>query len=425
MLNRLRWKFILVATGSLLAVLLAFLVLLNAGNYIISTAAADQMLTLIAKNEGDIPAYSDNAPGEMPWDYPITQETPYETRYFLILVDKELSVADIQLDFIQAVSESDAAAYFQEILQRGSTFGYIDRYRFYFSEQDDGYLLVFLDCSRQLQTMRNILLLSLGGSLLILLTTGGLIFLFSKRAILPMMENIERQKQFITDASHELRTPLTSILAACDLLQMDDPKNDLLDTIHHEATRMGGLTAELVALSRLDEACPYPEPQRFSLSDAAWDVAGAFQAAAAAAGKSLEVDIQQDVFLYGEEGAIQKVVSILLDNAVKYALPGGTIRFTLTQRRRSILLETSNPCPPLEDGQLERLFDRFYRTDRSRSRNAGGSGIGLSMAKAIVEAHGGQIRASCRQESTAVICFQVRLRPQPERKARKSGEKRA
>lgn len=166
MLNCLRQKFILVAMGSLLAVLLAFVILLNAGNYIISTAAADQMLVSIVENEGALPEYSGDRPSQMPWDYPITQETQYETRYFLIWADKEQSVTDLQLDFISAVSGDDARTYFQEAMGRRNPFGYIDHYRFYRCEREDGCLLVFLDCARQLQTMRNVLLISLIGSLL-------------------------------------------------------------------------------------------------------------------------------------------------------------------------------------------------------------------------------------------------------------------
>ena len=410
MLNRLRRKFILVAMGSLLAVLLAFVAILNVVNYVISTAAVDQLLVTIAENEGALPEYFGEPPGRMPWDYPITPETPYETRYFLIRADAEQSVVELHLDFISAVSGSDAKAYFQQAMNSRSSCGYIDHYRFYRCEQADGYLLVFLDCSRQLQTMRNVFLISLAGSLLVLAATGVLVFLLSKRAIQPMVKTVAQQKQFITDASHEIRTPLTAVSAACDLLLMDDPENELLFTIHHEAQRMGKLVTELVSLSRLDEEHPFPEQCRFSLSQTAWDIAGAFQATAEGAGKRLEVRIADGVWLYGEEAAIQRVISILLDNAVKYAPAGSTIGFSLECRHKTIFLETVNPCRPMQDSELERLFDRFYRADPSRTRSTGGSGIGLSMAKAIVDAHGGQIQVWCSRKAPAAIHFQVRFR---------------
>lgn len=414
MLNRLRRKFILVAMGSLLVVLSVFLLLLNAGNYLITTAAADQLLVSISNNQGELPSSGDG-PGQMPWDYPITEETPYETRYFVVRADQDQSVVEVQLDFISAVSGADAHSYFQRAMASGRAFGYLDSYRFYHCEQEGGSLFIFLDCANQLRGLRNVLLISLGGSLLVFSGTGVLVLLLSRRAIRPMLLNLDRQRQFITDASHELRTPLTAILAACDLMDMDDPDNEWLHTVRQEGQRMGRLVTELVTLSRMDEADPFPHRQVFSLSRAAWDIADSFLPVAQARGKRLELDIQDGVLLYGEEAAIQRVISILLDNAVKYSVGTEPIRFTLSRRRREILLDTVNHSLPLAPEQTKRLFDRFYRADPSRTRSTGGSGIGLAMARAIVEAHGGQIRAWCSGAERAVIHFQVRLHAAPDK----------
>ena len=410
MLERLRRKFILVSVGSLLAVLLAFVVILNLAHYIAVTAAADQMLMAISRNQGELPQYAGRQPSQMPWDYPITEETPYETRYFVVRADENLTVTELEMDFISAVSGTDAGEYFQRALDSGKNFGYLGSYRFCMLDQEEGYVLIFLDCTNQLRSVRNVLLISGAGSVLILLGTGVLVFLFSKRAIQPMMKNVERQKRFITDASHEIRTPLTAIVAACDLLLMDDPDNEWLGAMKKEGLRMGHLVTELVALSRMDEEGHRPEKRLFSLSQAVWDIIPAFQATAQAQGKRLETQIQEDVWCQGDEGAIQRVVSILLDNAVKYSPRGSVIGLRLVRHRRGIALETSNPCPVLEREELELLFDRFYRSDPSRSRSTGGSGIGLSMAKAIVEGHGGQIRAWSTDGEDPAIHFQVRLR---------------
>lgn len=175
--------------------------------------------------------------------------------------------------------------------------------------------------------MRNVPLISLIGSVFLLTATGVLMLLFSKRAIQPMVKNVEWQKQLITDASHEIRTPLTAISAACDLMRMDDPDNDPLATIHQEAQLLGKLTADLVVLSRLDEERPYPERFRFSLSQTAWEIADSFQATARSAGKQLEMSVSDALYCYGEESAIQRVLSILLDNAVKYAPAAGPSAF--------------------------------------------------------------------------------------------------
>ena len=419
MLRRLRWKFILVAAASLAAVLLVFVLGLNAAYYSISTSALDQLLTSIAANEGEIPAYSESGETRpaMPWDYPITEETRDETRYFLIWADQDRSMVGLQLDFINAVSQIDAAGYFEQAMNSSAAFGYIDHYRFYRFAREDGYLLIFLDCSLQLRNIRNVALISAVGAAVVLLTTALLLFLFSKRAIQPTVQSVERQKRFITDASHEIKTPLTAILAISDVLRMDDPDNEWLHSLDQEAHRLRRLVSDLVSLARLDEENPYPERALFSLTQSAWDILDSLRPRAAAQGKTLKAEVEDQLCLYGDEAAIQRLISILLDNALQYSVPASTIRFRLFRQRRSIFLETCNTCYPLAREELEHLFDRFYRTDPSRSRHTGGSGIGLSMAKSIVEAHGGQIRVRCTRDGTQIqftACFRS---PGKQRKA--------
>ena len=106
----------------------------------------------------------------------------------------------------------------------------------------------------------------------------------------------------------------------------------------------------------------------------------------------------------GDEGAIQTALSTLLENAVKYSLPEGEIGVSLRKHRRSLILEVSNPCAPDEGRDLDRLFDRFYRADASRSKESGGYGIGLSVALAIAEKHGGTLRAERRDDRIAFVC---------------------
>ena len=410
MLKRLRRKFVLTAALSLAAVLFVLILGLNGGYYFISTAATDQLLVSIAENDGGLPPYSENAAPQMPWDYPITQETRYETRYFLMRADETGAMTELQLEFIRAVSEEDAVSYFEETMNRSSAFGYIGHYRFYRCHQEDGYLLIFLDCSRQLRSVQNVLWISCVGAVVILSATILLLFFLSNRAIRPTVRTMEEQKRFITDASHEIRTPLTAILASCDLMLMDEPDNEWLCAVKQEAEQMSNLVSELVTLSRLDEGIPAPERTRFLLSRSAWDIVQSIQPLAVSRGKQLQCRIEKNLWLYGSEAAVQRLISILLENALKYADEGSTICLRLYRRRRVIYLETANPCRPIAPETLERLFDRFYRADPSRSRCTGGSGIGLSIAKAIVEAHGGQIRAQYDLQGDHSIHFTASLR---------------
>lgn len=163
----------------------------------------------------------------------------------------------------------------------------------------------------------------------------------------------------------------------------------------------------MVALSRLDEETPFPEKSRFSVSEAAWEIAEPFAVLAKAKGKSYNQRIAEDLTLYGDRSAIQRMISILLDNAVRYSDEGGEIQMQIYRRRGKVCIEVSNTCDLPDASDLDRLFDRFYRMDESRSALTGGTGIGLSMVRAIAEAHGG--KASVQSSDGKVICFKTVL----------------
>ena len=148
------------------------------------------------------------------------------------------------------------------------------------------------------------------------------------------------------------------------------------------------------------------EKARFSLSDALWEAADPFAPLIRAAGKGYSQSIEDGLSLNGDRAAVQQTASILLDNALKYTPEGGGISLRAFRSGRRNIIEVSNTCEGLDETDLERLFDRFYRADKSRSGAVKGSGIGLSIAKAAVEAHGGRIRA---EKSAHGIMFQVTL----------------
>jgi len=230
-----------------------------------------------------------------------------------------------------------------------------------------------------------------------------LVLLFSGRAIRPIANNIRRQKQFITDASHELKTPLTSISASADVLSLEYGEDEWVDNIQKQTGRMTKLVSELVTLSRLDEDTPLPNKELFSLSNAAWEIVEVYQPQAKAHGKTFTADIQDGISLFGEKTAVQQMFSVLLDNAIRYSNPDGDIRFSIHKKRNKVRIEVFNTCRYDVPPDVSRLFDRFYRPDSSRSSETGGTGIGLAIAKAVAETHGGAISASCPKGDTMTI----------------------
>ena len=204
---------------------------------------------------------------------------------------------------------------------------------------------------------------------------------------------MEAQKQFITNASHELKTPLTAIATSADVLAMEHGDDEWVRNIQAQAARLAKLITNLVTLSRLDEENPFPARASFSLSDALWEISEPFVSLSQAKGKTYTQEIADGLTVVGDRTAIQQMVSILLDNALKYSPDGGCIALTARRSGKRTELTVSNTVDTDQPTDTDRLFDRFYRADESHSHAVSGTGIGLSIAKATVEAHGGKIFA--------------------------------
>lgn len=220
-----------------------------------------------------------------------------------------------------------------------------------------------------------------------------LVVLLSRRAIDPVVRSAEKQKQFITDASHELKTPITVISTCLRVLEMETGKQKWIDKAQAQTEKLTALVNALVTLSRMDEGVSPLKMEPFPLSEAVADTAESFRDLAQSKGHDLVLDIAPELTYKGDEYAIRQLVSILLDNAVKYARAGSAITLTLEKTRRGITLRCRNGSDPIPEDTLAKLFDRFYRADPSRSAATGGFGIGLSIARGIAEAHRGSICA--------------------------------
>lgn len=184
---------------------------------------------------------------------------------------------------------------------------------------------------------------------------------------------------------------------------MDLGENQWLSDIQNQTSRLAELTNNLILLSRLEEEQPRSQSVEFSISDAAEETAETFRSLAVSRRKHLNSDIQPLVSMTGDEKAIRQLISILLDNAVKYSPDGGRISITLKKQKNHIYLSVYNTSGFISRNQLGHLFDRFYRTDQSRNSGTGGYGLGLSIAAAIVNVHHGKITASTEDEASLLI----------------------
>ena len=415
MLKRMRWRFILAAMSAFFAVIVLVAALVNVVNYYVVANRADQTISYIMdyaamrpENPGpEAPRMPDGSKGETPPMVPPMMlpdtESNYMMRFFIVRFDRQANVTSVSMDYVAAIDETNAVQYAKQVYEGKADRGYLKEYRYAKKMIDDASVIVFLNAGRELQyvrSLRNLTLAVSGGSLILVFV---LVVFLSGKAIKPIANNIERQKQFITDASHELKTPLTSISTSVEVIELEHGEDEWTDNIKKQTGRMSKLVSELVTLSRLDEETPLPNKEEFSLSNAAWEIAEVYRAQAKAQEKSFSVDIQDDVMLFGEKAAVQQMLSVLLDNAVRYSDPDGEIRFNITKKRNKALIEVFNTCSYEKPLDVNRLFDRFYRPDGSRNTETGGTGVGLAIAKAVAETHGGSIKASCPSGKSMTI----------------------
>lgn len=429
MLKKMQGRFIMAAMAAFATVMLVLVVGINIVNYYRTTSTQDGLAASLLEYEQR--AYEHRArrnasPDENPKEHerrnsahqepefpPISEmpgggpEARFTTRFFAVYCDLSENIEVISRDYIYSIDEETAKAYTATVLQKGKEKGYYGDYRYHVKVDDAGSTVLFLNVTSALQFMKSLLIISLVIGFSSLLVVLILVVFFSRYAVRPYVKNIERQKRFITDAGHELKTPITSIATSADIAAMEYEGDEWISNIQKQTARLTRLVGELVALSRLDEEIPFPEKSTFSLSDVAWETAELFSVRAKAEGKIYCQNIEEQITIYGDCNSIQQMISILLDNAMKYSDVGGEIHLDIYRKRRKVCIKVSNTCDLPDTTDLDRLFDRFYRVDESRAANTGGTGIGLAMAQAIVETHGGKIKAERTDEKT--ICFKVIL----------------
>ena len=393
MIRKLRVKFILVSMLTVLLVLTVILGIVNILNYQGIVHDADSVLALLSGFSGQLPVPEQAMEWQSAGERYKSPELPYEIRFFSAVVDAQGEVTSINAEQIFAVDESAAAGYALAAYESGAASGFVQDYRFARHEAEGGALITFLDCGRILAGFRSVLLSSIGIAAAGMAAVFVLVWLLSGRMIRPIAESYRKQKRFITDAGHEIKTPITIIGADLKILRMELGKNEWLEDIQAQATRLAELTSNLISLSRLEEE-ERMEMIEFPLSDAVRETAESFQALAKTRGRGLSIQVEPMLSFVGNEKNLCQLVEILLDNALKYSSEGDTVCLTLQRQGRFIRLCVENAVESLSREMLENMFDRFYRGDRSRASNCGGYGIGLSIAQAVVAAHRGKLSAA-------------------------------
>ncbi len=425
MINKLKRKFIILATVSTFVLMAMLVGIMNVINYSVVVKESDATIDVLIRanamffdgddrpddkpddktddklDEPDKPDDDDDDDDDdKPFPAGMSPEVPYESRYFAVALSQSGEIVKADFSKILSVDASSVNEYTEKALGQKADKGFIDQFRFSKKTKNGQTYIIFLDCGRKLDSFSAFLKTSAGvgiGGCVIVFTA----FLFlSGKIVKPIAESYEKQKRFISDAGHEMKTPLTIINANLDLLETDETdetseKNEELEDIRAQTKRMTELTNNLVYLSKMEEAEHKAAKAEMPLSDVITETANSFRTLAAAKGLDFSTDITPDISLYGAPDEIRRLTSILLENAMKYAATSdGKVAINLSANKKFAVLSVFNTTDvEIRKADLPFVFDRFYRADASRNSSTGGHGIGLSIAKAIVNSHGGSIKA--------------------------------
>jgi signal transduction histidine kinase len=451
--KRLRIKFIGVAMLAVTVVLTCMIGAINGINYYNVCSQADARLQLLSQNNGAFPesmgssAAENGLPGGevqqngtssaalekeqganktaqqatvAAWAYGgggeakdpgddrgMSAETPFESRYFTVTLSENGTVMAENVQQIAAVSAAQAEQFARDVMQSGAQSGFAQQYRFAVSPLGNGQAMyLFLDCSRDLGNFESFLmasvLISIVGWLLVLI----LVTVLSRIVIRPIVESYEKQKAFVTDASHEIKTPLAVISASNEVQEMENGETEWTRIINEQVQRLAALTERLVTLARMDEGKDAFQMEAVNISQVVSDAAEPFETVAVQRGKNLVQNVEPNIECRGDGAALSQMAELLLDNAMRYSSEGSEVTLGLHRVGRKVELTVANGVDNLPKGNLDKLFERFYRDDSSRSSETGGTGVGLSVVRGIAEAHGGTAHASANGN---VITFTVRL----------------
>jgi two component system histidine kinase len=397
-----------VATIAVSIMLISIIGILNASKYATSEKKINKILDLLSKNNGVLP---DEEVVEKILGRKTNPDIIVQYRYFSAYVDSTNKVITMNTEHIANLSETDVIFYIRKILSGKNRYGNFtttDGQKFAYKlslHEDESKLIVVLDTTSYIEDRADLIDTS------VFIFFSNLVFfiiifvIFSGKVMMPFMENYRNQKAFITNAGHELKTPLAIISANNELCEMIGGENEWTKSTKEQVERMTDLINRLVVLARFEEKSEEKSDvaeKNINFSDIVTKSANSFKSMAIKGGKNFESNIQKNLCISGDDGAIYELVNILIDNANKYCDDGGTVGVGLLQHGitfKKAKLVVYNTYKSGKGVDYSRFFERFYREDKSHNSNVSGYGVGLSIAGNIVKRHKGKIHISYKNDT--------------------------
>lgn len=305
------------------------------------------------------------------------------------------------------LTEDAAQHYIDTILSHKKTIGMTDNFSYCTKKKSNGTLMVLTDRTSEINIMNKLKRTTFFIGMVSVILLSAAAYFLSGLIVKPIKDTFEKQKQFISDASHELKTPLTVISTNADVLSGEIGDNKWLNYIHDQINRMNVLVNDLLDLSRLENKTSNFIKTEFDLSQAVTNAALPFECQAFESNKNFVLNIDDGITVMGSEQHIKQMAGIFIDNALKYSKDGGTVRVSLSKDDGKAVLSVYNTGAGVKDSEKNRLFERFYRSDESRNRTTGGYGLGLAIAKSIIDKH--KFKITVENEEGKSICFVVAM----------------
>ena len=413
MIVRLQRRLSLLVVAVLVIVTSGIVLAISAANYREVDNRAYAALHSLARNQGMRPGARGRNGGanpgqarpmrilEDPGDY--SDRVADLSTFYTVTLDDAGNVVSWSSERKDLYSDDEVASLTASALACGSQIGRVGDQYFQLWDVDGGRRLTVLDARLEHLAARSVLrTTALVASLACAVLSFGA-WVLIRRMVRPVRESFERQKQFVWDASHEFKTPLAVISANAEVLAGEIGDNEYLGYIRSEVRRTDRLVQNLLTLARMDKGTVTAKMARFDLSNALLEVALPFESTVFEAGKTLEMDVSEGVFIRGDREMLQQLAVILLSNALKYSDEGGAIRLSLAPKGRGCRISVFNTGPGIAPENLERIFDRFYREDLSHNNEIAGNGLGLAIARNIAQAHKGRIHAESEYGKSATF----------------------
>lgn len=403
MIKKLRWKFIAVAMISIIVVLMAIIGTITLINYNKTVDNIDKVLTVLVDNGGKFNNLDfgddnlentdgNNNKGNLNHQEDhgeFTKETPYWTRFFSVKFTNSNPDPAVDTSMIASVSKEEAIDMAKETIDSNSMIGFYGAYRYKVKIADDFKLVVFVDCTKEMRSIRYFVFTGTWISLVGIIAVFIIVFIFSKIVFNPVKRTYDKQKRFVTNAAHELKTPLTIISANNELIDAQYNSLDETQAIDKQVKKLTIMINNLTLLSKLDEEDKNIDlKEKVDLTKLSNDLIEPFKVIFESRNIKFNFFVDDNCYIKGNTNLISQLLSLLIDNANKYALT--YINFEVRIVGKYVELKTSNDAD-IDEKNPNLLLERFYRNDKARGKIEG-SGIGLSVVNEIVKLHKGTIK---------------------------------